>query len=76
MSDPAKYRSTDEVKKVRAEQDALERVKAILLDKKMLTEAELKALDKDAKAVVGEAAAYAQNSPEPELSELFTDVMA
>ena len=76
MSDPAKYRSSDEVKKVRAEQDALERVKALLLDKKMLSEAEVKALDKDAKSIVAEAAAYAENSPEPELSELFTDVLA
>lgn len=76
MSDPAKYRSSDEVKKVRAEQDALERIKALLLDKRMLTEAEVKALDKDAKSIVAEAAAYAQNSPEPELSELFTDILA
>ena len=64
------------MKKVRAEQDALERVKTILLDKKMLSEVEIKSLDKEAKAVVAEAAAYAQDSPEPNMSELFTDVMA
>ena len=75
MSDPAKYRSSEEVKKIRAEQDALERIKTILLDEKILGESEVKALDKDAKAIVAEAAAYAQNSPEPELSELFTDIL-
>ena len=76
MSDPAKYRSSDEVKKVRAEQDALERIKTMLLDKKIFSEADVKALDKDIKSVVAEAAAFAQDSPEPELSELFTDILA
>ena len=76
MSDPAKYRSSDEAKKVRADQDALERIKTMLLDKKIFSEADVKALDKDIKSVVAEAAAFAQDSPEPELSELFTDILA
>lgn len=76
MSDPAKYRTKDEVQKMRTERDPIEQVKALLLDGKIKTEAELKEIDKAIKAEVAEAAAFAQESPEPDLSELYTDVLA
>ena len=75
MSDPAKYRSKEEVNKMRAERDPIERVRQMLLDKLEASEDELKAIDKDVKAIVSDAAEFAQNSPEPEASELYTDVL-
>ncbi|MDF1733454.1 MAG: pyruvate dehydrogenase (acetyl-transferring) E1 component subunit alpha [Minwuia sp.] len=75
MSDPAKYRSKEEVNKMRAERDPIERVRQMLLEKLNATEEELKAIDKDVKAIVSDAAEFAQNSPEPEASELYTDVL-
>ncbi|MDF1719873.1 MAG: pyruvate dehydrogenase (acetyl-transferring) E1 component subunit alpha [Minwuia sp.] len=75
MSDPAKYRSKEEVNKMRAERDPIERVRLNLLDKLGATEDELKAIDKDVKAIVSEAAEFAQNSPEPDESELLTDIL-
>ena len=75
MSDPAKYRSKEEVNKMRAERDPIERVRQMLLEKLEATEDELKAIDKDVKAIVSDAAEFAQNSPEPEASELYTDVL-
>lgn len=74
MSDPAKYRSKDEVQKMRSEHDPIEQVKIRLLEIHGVSEDELKALDKDVRAVVGEAADFAQLNPEPDPSELWTDV--
>lgn len=76
MSDPAKYRSKDEVQKMRQERDPIEQLKALILEKGIKTEAELKDLDKTLKAKVLEAANFAQESPEPDLAELYTDVLA
>lgn len=76
MSDPAKYRSKEEVQKMRAEHDAIDRMKDMILKTGSLTEADLKAIDKEIKAVVADAANFAQECPEPDLSELYTDVMA
>jgi pyruvate dehydrogenase E1 component alpha subunit len=76
MSDPAKYRSKEEVQKTRQERDPIERLRAALLDQKIVEEAELKAIDREVKAVVSEAAEFAQNSPEPDPAELYTDVTA
>ena len=76
MSDPAKYRSRDEVQKMRAEHDAIDQVKKRLLDNKMASEDALKEIDKEVKAQVAEAARFAEESPEPELSELYTDIVA
>jgi len=76
MSDPAKYRTKDEVQKMRTESDPIERVKAKLLSAKSISEDSLKAMDKDIRAVVAAAADFAQSSPEPELSELYTDILA
>ncbi|WP_281017664.1 MULTISPECIES: pyruvate dehydrogenase (acetyl-transferring) E1 component subunit alpha [unclassified Minwuia] len=75
MSDPAKYRSKEEVNKMRAERDPIERVRQMLLEKLNATEDELKAIDRDVKAIVSDAAEFAQNSPEPDASELYTDVL-
>ncbi len=76
MSDPAKYRSREEVKKVREEHDPIDHVRDLLLKGKMATEEELKAIDKEVKAIVNEAAEFAKQSPEPDPSELWTDVYA
>lgn len=73
MSDPAKYRTRDEVQKIREERDAIEQVRGRLLDAGA-TEAELKAIDKDIKDVVNAAAEFAKESPEPDPSELWTDI--
>jgi pyruvate dehydrogenase E1 component alpha subunit len=75
MSDPAKYRSKEEVQKMRSEQDPIEQVKARLLDKKWATEDELKARDKEVRDIVADAAEFAQTVPEPDVSELWTDIV-
>ncbi len=75
MSDPAKYRSREEVQKVREEQDPIERVRRRLIAAGESEEA-LKAIDKEVRAIVNEAAAFAQSDPEPDPSELTTDVYA
>tara|TARA_R110002072_G_scaffold2229_3_gene18269 strand:+ start:1179 stop:2261 length:1083 start_codon:yes stop_codon:yes gene_type:complete len=77
MSDPAKYRTKEEVQKMRTEHDPIERLRHLLLtEKQLVEEAELKELDKKIKLIVTEAAEFAQNSPEPDPSELWTDVYA
>ena len=74
-SDPAKYRSREEVSKIRSEQDPIDRIRQMILDDGIATEDEVKKIDADVKAVVTEAAEFAQQSAEPELSELYTDVL-
>ncbi|MBK1636906.1 pyruvate dehydrogenase (acetyl-transferring) E1 component subunit alpha [Rhodovulum adriaticum] len=76
MSDPAKYRSREEVQKIREERDAIEHVRDLLLTGKHATEDELKEIDKQIKGVVNEAAEFAKESPEPALDELWTDIYA
>jgi pyruvate dehydrogenase E1 component alpha subunit len=75
MSDPAKYRSKDEVQKMRTEHDPIEQVRVRMVENKWATEDELKAIDKDVRAVVAEAAEFAQTDPEPDPSELYTDIL-
>ncbi len=75
MSDPAKYRTKEEVQKMRAEQDPIEQVKARVFDKKWATEDELKAIDKEVRDIVADAAEFAQSDPEPDVSELYTDIL-
>ncbi len=74
MSDPAKYRSREEVQDVREHNDPIERAKKALLELGQ-SEESLKALDKQIRARVGEAADFAESTPEPQLSELYTDVL-
>jgi len=76
MSDPAKYRSREEVQKVREERDAIEHVRELILQGKHASEDDLKSVDKEIKAVVNEAAEFSRESPEPALSELWTDIYA
>jgi len=74
MSDPAKYRSREEVQAVRDKSDPIEAVKRELAAAGV-GEAEIKAIDTEIKRVVVEAADYAEQSPEPDASELFTDIL-
>jgi pyruvate dehydrogenase E1 component alpha subunit len=74
MSDPAKYRTREEVQRMRAEHDCLDSAKKHLEDMGY-SEAELKKIDDEIKARVQEAADFAQSSPEPEEQELWTDIL-
>ena len=76
MSDPAKYRTREEVQKVREERDPIDNVRKLLLTGKHATEDDLKTIDKDIKKTIIEAAEFAAASPEPDLSELWTDIYA
>lgn len=76
MSDPAKYRTREEVQKVREERDAIEHVRELLVTGKHASEDDLKAIDKEIKAVVNDAAEFSKESPEPALEELWTDIYA
>lgn len=76
MSDPAKYRTREEVQKIREEKDCIEHVRDLLLTGKHASEDDLKAIDKDIKAVVNASAEFAKESPEPDVSELWTDIYA
>ena len=76
MSDPAKYRTREEVQKMRDERDPIEQVRELLLTGKHATEDDLKAIDKDIKDIVNAAADFAKDSPEPALEELWTDIYA
>jgi pyruvate dehydrogenase E1 component alpha subunit len=75
MSDPAKYRSREEVDHVRETSDPIDHVRKLLLDGKLAGEDELKEIDKDIRSVVNHAAEFAQTSPEPDPSELWTDII-
>ena len=73
MSDPAKYRTRDEVDKIRKKSDPIENIKS-LLNKMGVEDKTLKDIDTDIKSVIAEAAKFAQDSPEPSEEELFTDI--
>src|SRR5229473_1474754 len=74
MSDPAKYRSKEEVDKVRSEHDPIEQVRARLLAQKWVTEDALKKIDAEVRARINEAAEFAIHDVEPDPAELYTDV--
>ena len=76
MSDPAKYRTREEVQKVREEKDAIEHIRDLLLTGKHCGEDELKIIDKEIKAIVNDSAEFAKESPEPVPEELWTDIYA
>jgi pyruvate dehydrogenase E1 component alpha subunit len=76
MSDPAKYRTREEVTAVREKRDPIDHLGQKLLAAKLITEDEIKAMDKDTRAIVNAAAEYATDSPEPDAAELYTDVLA
>ena len=75
MSDPAKYRTKDEVQKMREQHDAIEGLKRRMLDAGAIDEARLKAIDKEIRDVVNEAARFSQDSPEPDAAELYSDIL-
>jgi len=76
MSDPAKYRTREEVQKMRDERDPIEQVRQVLLTGNHASEDDLKAIDKEIKEVVNQAAEFAKDSPEPDVAELWTDIYA
>ena len=75
MSDPAKYRSKEEVEKMRHEHDPIEQVRLRLLETGRESEDGLKAIDKETRAIVNEAADFATRDPVPDAAELYTDVL-
>ena len=76
MSDPAKYRTREEVQKMRDEKDAIEHVRDLLLSGSHATEDDLKAIDKEIKEIVNASAEFAKESPVPTAEELWTDIYA
>ena len=74
MSDPARYRTRQEVNKVKDEQDPIDLIKQMLLKKKYSTDEKLKELDQEIKQLITQAADFAQQSPEPDENELWTDI--
>jgi pyruvate dehydrogenase E1 component alpha subunit len=75
MSDPAKYRSREEVEKVRTENDPIEQSRQRILQMKWANEDQLKKIDTEVRNIVNEAAEFATHDPEPDPSELYTDVL-
>ena len=75
MSDPAKYRTREEVDDIRSHHDPIDLIKKRLVEGGHATEDELKELDKAVKKIVNDAAQFAKDSPEPDPSELYTDVL-
>jgi pyruvate dehydrogenase E1 component alpha subunit len=74
MSDPAKYRSREEVQDMRDHHDPIEAAKAELI-KRGVSEDKIKDIDKQIRSRVSQSADFAENSPEPDLAELYTDVL-
>ncbi|MDN4632851.1 pyruvate dehydrogenase (acetyl-transferring) E1 component subunit alpha [Sphingomonas sp. PsM26] len=74
MSDPAKYRSREEVQAVRDKSDPIEHVKK-LLEEQGVTEGDLKGVEQEIRKIVNEAADFAEQTPEPDAAELYTDVL-
>ena len=75
MSDPAKYRTREEVKKVREEQDPIDGCRARITAVGLADDDAFRTIDKDVRGVVNDAAEFAQTSPEPEPAELWTDIV-
>lgn len=74
MSDPAKYRERSEVDDMKGTRDPILQYKKYLLQKNILSEEELKKIEDQVKKEVAESVEFSENSPEPDESELFTDV--
>jgi pyruvate dehydrogenase E1 component subunit alpha len=74
MSDPAKYRTREEVQKMRTEHDPIEQVRVRILENKLASEDDLKKVDAAVRDIVNEAAEFATNDPEPDAAELWTNV--
>jgi pyruvate dehydrogenase E1 component alpha subunit len=75
MSDPGKYRSKEEVEMMREKRDPIEMLKSLMIKDNISSEDDFKSIEKEVKAVVNDAADFAQVSPEPNPAELWTDVL-
>lgn len=75
MSDPAKYRSKEEVDQVKQERDPVDHFKDLIMKTLKVTEKQIKAIDDEVKAIVAEAVEFSKTSPEPDPSELYTDIL-
>ena len=76
MSDPAKYRTREEVQKMRAQRDPIESIRSLLVSEKLSTDEEIKIIDKEIKEIINSCAEYAKESPEVPAEELWTDIYA
>ena len=76
MSDPAKYRTKEEVQEMRERHDPIDLLRKVIVDQGAATEDDFKRLDKEIRDMVNDAARFAQDAPEPDPSELWTDVLA
>jgi pyruvate dehydrogenase E1 component alpha subunit len=76
MSDPAKYRSKEELTEVREKRDPIENFGKKLIERGVVSEQDLKQMDAEVKRVVVQAAEFATESPEPAVTELYTDIYA
>jgi pyruvate dehydrogenase E1 component alpha subunit len=76
MSDPGKYRTREEIDEVRKHRDPIDHIQELLESRGLANDATLKAIDADVKRIVADAAEYARTAPEPDPSELYTDVYA
>jgi pyruvate dehydrogenase E1 component alpha subunit len=74
MSDPAKYRTKEEVEKYKDEKDPIENIKKIIFQKNFASEEELKKIEDEIKLIVSDAVEFAKSSAEPDANELFTDI--
>ena len=75
MSDPAKYRTKQEVSQIREQSDPIDHVRKLLLEGGLAEEGDLKTIDREIRSIVNDAAEFAQQSPEPDPAELWTDVL-
>ena len=76
MSDTAKYRTREEVQKMRAQRDPIEAVRTLLISEKHAIDEEIKTIDKEIKEIINACAEYAKDSPEVSEEELWTDIYA
>ncbi|MDA0229887.1 MAG: pyruvate dehydrogenase (acetyl-transferring) E1 component subunit alpha [Proteobacteria bacterium] len=76
MSDPAKYRTREEVSKMRQERDPIENVRERLIAAGYADDEALKEVDRDVKAKINDAAEFSQDSPQPDSAELYTSILA
>ncbi len=76
MSDPAKYRSKEEVAEMKENRDPIENLMKLIISEKHATEDELKEIDKKIRSHMDEVVEFCKTSPEPEVGELWTEVVA
>jgi pyruvate dehydrogenase E1 component alpha subunit len=76
MSDPAKYRTREEVQGVREQRDPIDLLRKRIIEEGRASEDQLKEIDREVRALINEAAEFAQQDPEPDKAELYADVTA